>query len=397
MPHVTRPSRSSSTNGDQRSEFAAWTNATAVAWVLDEAPDLPAALVVTLIAVARYANPDGRNAYPRVEVVAQATRKSERQVKRDLAELRKLGLLIVGDQSAAARIPADRRPTVYDIPIWRTRGDAYVTPVAGRGDTDDTSRGDTDDRTGCHPWSDGVSSTTPKEEGRRREENLGKGKLRPRARQRGGAQQQQASQPKHIKTILDNTDATEDEAVPFATWLRNERNSDDRRLPGLINRLVADGDLQEKVNLWRTAQREDDEKAARSQFRKTIADEPPCSHGTPGGHIPMAGGWMACATQRNLNNLRTKPDALAKHLRKLEDLGKEDAADDIRHDLTEDELDALIEAEARLPKPVAPSPAPKKWRSVSDDRAAQALAAGARVQAMYDAQRLGATQAVGPT
>jgi hypothetical protein len=140
-----------------------WVSVPAVAWALDRAPDVPASMVSTLVAVARHANQDGRNAHPAVDTIARATRKSERQVQRDLARLRSLGLLLPGDPRAVAHLPADRRPAVFDLPLRLARGDVDDTPQSERGDAHDTSRGDVDDATGCHPRPSGVTPMTPKE------------------------------------------------------------------------------------------------------------------------------------------------------------------------------------------------------------------------------------------
>jgi len=94
-----------------------WLSKNAVLWVLDEAPDVPARLVSTLIAVARYTGTDGRGARAAASEIARCTRKSERQAQRDIAELEQLGLLRRGDPRLAAHIPANFRPNVYDIPL----------------------------------------------------------------------------------------------------------------------------------------------------------------------------------------------------------------------------------------------------------------------------------------
>src|SRR5512139_3673275 len=86
----------------------------AISWVLNGAPDVPSQLVSTLIGIANHATPDGRNAYPSQARLAKYTRKSERQVRRDLGELVKRGLIRKGDQRIVEHLPQDRRPVVYD-------------------------------------------------------------------------------------------------------------------------------------------------------------------------------------------------------------------------------------------------------------------------------------------
>ncbi len=131
-----------------------WLSKSAVLWVMDEAPDVPARLVSTLLAVARHADQDGRGAYPSASAIAACTRKSERQAKRDLAELVQRGLLTRGDQRIVAGIRADKRPSVYDLAM--TRGDTHDTPQSGNGVTPMTARG-------VMAVPSGVSPMSPKE------------------------------------------------------------------------------------------------------------------------------------------------------------------------------------------------------------------------------------------
>lgn len=155
----------------------------AITWVLNEAQDVPAPLVSTLVGLANHATPDGRNAYPSQAKLAKYTRKSERTVRRDLAELERLGLICRGDQRVVEHVPRDRRPVVYDLcmapsdddpdgrtpttPRTRTTGrgrpgvdvsSGHTRPGADdRGDAHDRSsmaeRGDAHVRTGGTPTS----------------------------------------------------------------------------------------------------------------------------------------------------------------------------------------------------------------------------------------------------
>lgn len=126
-----------------------WLSKPAVLWVFDEAPDVPSTLVSTLLAVARYAGSDGRGAHPSATTVAAHTRKSESQAKRDLAALEKAGLICRGDQRIVAYIRADRRPTVYDLPI--PRGSTDDTPWSGNGVAHRPQRGSTQGPNGVAP------------------------------------------------------------------------------------------------------------------------------------------------------------------------------------------------------------------------------------------------------
>lgn len=89
-------------------------------WALEFAPPMPAQLIATLSGLARHADKKGRNAYPSVGRLAAYACKSERSVQRDLAELRKLGLIRFGDQSKAAHLPEGKRPDVYDLALENT-------------------------------------------------------------------------------------------------------------------------------------------------------------------------------------------------------------------------------------------------------------------------------------
>src|SRR5690606_8715015 len=73
-----------------------------------------------------------------VSTIAEKVGKSTRQVKRDIARLVSLGLLLEGDQSLVADIPAGHRPVVYDIPLDLSGPKPGRTPRGGRGDVDVT-------------------------------------------------------------------------------------------------------------------------------------------------------------------------------------------------------------------------------------------------------------------
>lgn len=137
---------------------ARWIGLDAVRWALDEAPDVPPHLVAALVAVASFAGEDGRGAYPSVPTLAAIIRKSERGVMKDLAALRQLGLLLLGDQDLAEHIRADRRPVVYDLPV--PRGEPQVTPSA-HGVNHSTERGEPQFRSGVNHSSPKQSFKNP--------------------------------------------------------------------------------------------------------------------------------------------------------------------------------------------------------------------------------------------
>lgn len=104
----------------------------ATVWALKYAPPMPPQLLGTLIGLADHADKRGKDAYPSVKTLAAYTCKSERSVQRDLKELLKLELIRPGNPAAAAHIPAERRPLVYDLAMDRTvpggrAGDDEVT------------------------------------------------------------------------------------------------------------------------------------------------------------------------------------------------------------------------------------------------------------------------------
>jgi len=93
-----------------------WVSVRAVAWVIDDAP-VPAEVAFTLLVIARRADQNGRGSYQRTSTIAAKTGKSEKQAQRDIVRLRKLGLLLLGDQALVEKIPAGQRPVVYDLPL----------------------------------------------------------------------------------------------------------------------------------------------------------------------------------------------------------------------------------------------------------------------------------------
>ena len=139
-----------------------WLSLPAIRWALDDAPDCPAELVATLVAIASYAGLDGRGAYPATDEIARQTRKTRRQARRDIDRLERAGLIMPGDQSLAKHIRADKRPVVYDLAMPRgvtgdPPSDIKVMPnVVHRGDMWGT--------TGGHPGHHGGSPVTPEEE-----------------------------------------------------------------------------------------------------------------------------------------------------------------------------------------------------------------------------------------
>lgn len=88
-----------------------------IVWVIEDAPKLKPHLVSTLIGLANHADRYGRGSYPSQPTLSSYTRKTDRQVRRDLEDLKKAGLIRLGDQRLVAHIPADERPVVYDLAV----------------------------------------------------------------------------------------------------------------------------------------------------------------------------------------------------------------------------------------------------------------------------------------
>jgi hypothetical protein len=87
----------------------------AVNWVRDQA-DVPANLVSTMYVVASYMDEDGRGCWASIKKIAAGVKKSHRQAEKDVAMLRKMGMIAPGDQGLVAHIHPDHRPVVYDLP-----------------------------------------------------------------------------------------------------------------------------------------------------------------------------------------------------------------------------------------------------------------------------------------
>lgn len=89
----------------------------AVAWALRQAP-IPKndhLAHVVLIALADRVQDDWCAAWPSIDTLARDARCSRRSVQMKLQDLLDAGLIRKGDQRHVAHLPANRRPTVYDI------------------------------------------------------------------------------------------------------------------------------------------------------------------------------------------------------------------------------------------------------------------------------------------
>lgn len=88
-----------------------------LAWAEKFVPGTPPELCRTLAAVARYADPDGRNSHPLFPVLVAHAGVSESKARRDLAELVRRGLVEVSDDKPPSLLALPgNRPAVYHVP-----------------------------------------------------------------------------------------------------------------------------------------------------------------------------------------------------------------------------------------------------------------------------------------
>lgn len=102
----------------------------AVEWALWDAPDVPTQCFGVLVGLAWRADDNGRSSFPSEANLAACARKSARQVRRDLVELKALGLIRDGDPRAAVGVRSGYRPHVYDLAVERVRESGRPRPVS---------------------------------------------------------------------------------------------------------------------------------------------------------------------------------------------------------------------------------------------------------------------------
>ncbi|WP_188043685.1 helix-turn-helix domain-containing protein [Changpingibacter yushuensis] len=121
-------------------------------WALKNAPvppDEPIAQLI-LIGLADHARDDGTGARPSIATLAAYARCSTRTVQRKLAVLEEAHLICRGDQREVSHLPANRRPTVWDLQILEPR-----TPVDNpKTDTTDSHPNQTLGRHRSQSWGD---------------------------------------------------------------------------------------------------------------------------------------------------------------------------------------------------------------------------------------------------
>ncbi|WBB94117.1 hypothetical protein [Verrucosispora sp. WMMC514] len=78
---------------------------------------MPADLAWTLTVIASRCDQHGRGSRQTTKTIAAKTGKSVKQTQREIVRLRELGLIVPGDDSLVAHLPAGQRPAVYDVPL----------------------------------------------------------------------------------------------------------------------------------------------------------------------------------------------------------------------------------------------------------------------------------------
>lgn len=89
----------------------------AVSWALYDVTGIGPTQKLVLVGLAEVAGGDGRHAYPAQSTLAEMAGISVRQVRNVLKELLDHGLISYGDPRHVDHIPANRRPTVYDLSL----------------------------------------------------------------------------------------------------------------------------------------------------------------------------------------------------------------------------------------------------------------------------------------
>ena len=89
----------------------------AVLWALKDSPVTDTTERLILASLAERASADGCAAFPSKATLANDALCDEKVVQKKLRKLQERGLIAKGDQLAARYLPANRRPTVYDLLI----------------------------------------------------------------------------------------------------------------------------------------------------------------------------------------------------------------------------------------------------------------------------------------
>jgi DNA-binding transcriptional MocR family regulator len=89
-----------------------------------------------LLILAEHADSEGKRAFRAKRKLAAVLGVSDRSIQRWYKELLQDGLIRVGDQAYVAHIPADRRPVVYDVCMFRNEALHQAELVEHNGETE---------------------------------------------------------------------------------------------------------------------------------------------------------------------------------------------------------------------------------------------------------------------
>lgn len=89
----------------------------AIAWAASQ--DLPPGIRWTLYWLADQADDAGRGAWPSKRTLARKCHTDEKVIQKQLRTLEVGGYIVPGDQRHTAHYPANRRPTVWNLNLWR--------------------------------------------------------------------------------------------------------------------------------------------------------------------------------------------------------------------------------------------------------------------------------------
>ena len=118
----------------------------AFSWAIEQEEVKDPITQLVLLTLANYAGESGLHTYPSIGRLVKETRLSESTVRRHIAQLMEMGLLVRGNQSFVQHIRVDRRPIVYDLVIperltdTKSRG-ITETPRSNHGVSQTGSRG----------------------------------------------------------------------------------------------------------------------------------------------------------------------------------------------------------------------------------------------------------------
>lgn len=105
----------------------------AMSWALYEVPELKPTTRLVLAILADHAGHDGTGAFPSQKTIGAAVGIDPRNIRGHLQELVRLGVIKKGDQRHVQHIPANYRPTVYDLCLDEKERLAAVMLASGLG------------------------------------------------------------------------------------------------------------------------------------------------------------------------------------------------------------------------------------------------------------------------